>query len=353
MDENYNNPTENNETNENNSVHFEADANIPVVVKAKENNKSKLPVIIIACVLALAVIVGCVIYFAKSGGNNDKENIGGNIVEGDSSHNHDSDFMDYINEIMSEEMTDESGSVISREEYVSKIQQQVQEATTTLSSDVGVTSPHVIENNAAEDNVVKEGTQAEDTHQLELAEAQIKAFFDRSCYLQGALYADNEGDPISIAFDDDNVEIFTNLDGTEISILKLGGKTYIKRPATKQYIEFTDALMNMMGISAEDFSFEFNAAKYEDMKAKLVSTYDITVDGKNGVCHEFKNDSRYFRFYSVDGELKQLDICNEDGSIDSQLSISYFSEAIPSDQLTLKGYTESTIGAIFADLMTE
>lgn len=356
MDENYNNQTQNNEIPENNDVSFEADGNIPVVGKTKDSGKSKLPVIIVACVLALAIIVGCVIYFANSGNKDDKGNNGGDISEMDSDRNHynDSDFMDFINEAMKEDITDENGDVISREEYISKVQQQVQEATTTLSADVGSKSPHDIEIEAAENGVVPEGTEAKDKDQVELAEPLVKAFFDRTCYLQGALYADNKGDSVAIAFDGDNVEVYTNLDGTEISILRLGGKTYIKRLATKQYLEFTDSLMNMMGISTEDFSFSFNTAKsYDDVKSKLVSTYDITLDGEKGVCLEYKTDSRIFRFYAVGGQLKQLDICNETGMIDSQLLINYFSTAIPADQLTLKGYTESTIGAIFADLMAE
>lgn len=333
------------------NVSFDANKNIPLVANVQESKKSKLPIIITACVLAIAIIIGCIIYFVKSDGKDD-----GDIMpyptEDYSAYA--KNLSDYLNESLTEEITDESGSVLDRKEYVSKIQQQVQEATTTLSENVGVTSPHAIETPAADkDNNVQQGTQAENTQQLQLAEAQIEAFFNRTCYLRGAIYSNNSGDSVSMAFDGDNIEFLTNLDGTEVSIMRIDGKTYLKRPATKQYMEFTEPVMNLLGISADDFSFNFNTANYDDMKKLLNSTYDVKLDDKDGVCYEYKNNSRIFRFYSVDGELKQLDICDEDGTIDTQLSIDYFSTSIPADQLTLKGYTESTMGAIFADLMDE
>lgn len=355
MDENNHIPMDNgNIPNENDGgVQFDAQPQMPLVEKKPEDKKAKIPAIIAVCVLVLAIIIGCVVYFVSTGKK--KPDSGDNPIGGNGSVFDENEFMSYIYESMSDGFVDENGSELSKEEYISRVQQQVQEATTTLSDHVGVTSPHSIVNkNPAQQNPdggVNEGAQAQDTQQVNAVEAQIKAFFDRSCYLRGAVYSSNTGDSMSIAFDGDNLEVLSNLDGNEVAIMIVDGKTYIKRPATKQYIEMTDSIMELLGITADDFSFEFGSAGYEEMSKHLVSSYDVTIDDKDGVCLEYKKDSQIFRFYAADSKITQIDICAEDGTVYSQLAIDYFSESIPADQLTLKGYTESTLGAIFADLI--
>lgn len=337
-------------------VSFSAGEPMQTVKKQPDDpKKSKLPVIILVCVLIVAIAAGVIIYFVKNK-QPDENPANGEVSTGDNTIYPDSQaLMDYFNEAMSESLTDEQGNVIAKEDYIQSVQQQIQEATTTLSADIGVTSPFVIEEPTTQNSASSSSsgsTTAQNTVLSKKAEAQIRAFFDRSCYIQGALYSMNEGDPMAMSFDGDNFEVLTNLDGTEVSIVKLDGKMYIKRPALKQYIELTDAVMNLMGISPDDFNFNFSDVGYDDIKKNLVATYDVKIDGQDGVCFQYKNsDSRIFKFYAAGDSLKQIDICNEDGTVDSQISISYFSETIPGDQLTLKGFTESSIAAMFADLM--
>lgn len=326
-------------------------------VKKQPNDpkKSKLPLIILICVLIVAIAVGVIIYAVKSKSPGNTPANGEISTADDAIYPDAQGLIDYFNEAMSESLTNEQGNVISKEEYVQSVQQQVQEATTTLSADIGVTSPFVIEEPTTQkDSAASTGntTTAQNTDLTKQAEAQIKAFFDRSCFIRGALYSMNEGDPMSMAFDGDNFEVLTNLDGTEVSIVKLDGKMYIKRPALKQYIELTDGVMELMGITPEDFNFSFGDVGYDDIQKNLMATYDVKIDGKDGVCFQYKNgNDQIFRFYAADGSLKQIDICDSEGNVDSQIAISYFSETIPGDQLTLKGFTESSIAAMFADLM--
>ena len=63
-------PSENG-PNASDNVSFDANKNIPLVANVQESKKSKLPIIIIACVLAIAIIIGCIIYFVKSDGKDD------------------------------------------------------------------------------------------------------------------------------------------------------------------------------------------------------------------------------------------------------------------------------------------
>lgn len=329
-----------------NSVNFSANEEI-TPVKAEEESKSKrLPLVITACVLVIAVIVGAVIYFTTSDGNH------GN------NHEHATDdgiwdeqkLLSYFDSQLSdEELTDEEGASVSRQEYIKIIQKKVQEATTTLGSNVGTKSPvAIVENTTA---AIKQGVTASNTEQADKALAQIKAFFDRSCYFEGALYSSGEGNAMAMSLDGDNMETLANLDGTEVSLLKLDGKLYLKRPAMKQYVEFTDAVTKMMGFSIDDLQFDFGATSYEKMQNKLVASYDVTVDGKDGVCYRYAGTDRTFNFYSVDGELKQITTTDTNGVVDTEIYISKFSESIPGDQLTLKGFTQASLMTMFADFM--
>lgn len=333
---------------ENKSVDFFADDPIAVVAAQPEQKSKNLPVIIAACVLAVVVIIAAVMYFLNLSEKNEESDTPVNQTQEDESDYRDSALENFINEAKTEVITDAQGNEIDREEYIENLKQQAQEATTTLSTDIGNESPNqIVENTTAS---VGNGTQADDKEQVNKAEAQIKAFFDRSCYIQGAMYSNGTGDPLAMSLDGDNFEILTNLDGTEVSIMKVSGTMYIKRPATKQYVELTDTVMDMMGLDPDMFNISIGAADYSTMQSKLYATYDVTVNGEKGVCHEYVNNDQSFKFYSVDGQLKQIDTCDSAGNVDSQIIISYFSESIPGDQMTLKGYEKSSISAIFADM---
>lgn len=329
------------------SVDFSA-GDIVTVVAQDDKKKKNLPVIIAACFLALVVIIAAVLYFVKSADTKDVDNPVSQSQEDNANHQHNS-YDQLLNEAMTEVLTDAQGNVIDREEYIEHIKQQVQEATTTLSDDVGTESPNQIVENTTQ--AVGNGTQAEDKEQVDKAKAQIQAFLDRSCYIQGAMYAGGTGDPLAMSFNGEEFEILTNLDGTEVSIMRVAGVMYIKRPATKQYVELTDSAMQMLGLDPEMFNLSIGGADFTDMESKLFATYDVTVNGEKGVCHEYVNKDQTFRFYSVDGELKQIDTCDAAGEIVSQIIISYFSESIPGDQMTLKGYEKSSITALFADML--
>lgn len=332
------------------NVDFSANDTITVVTAAPEQKNKKLPIIIAACVLAVVVIVAAVIFFLNSEGDKNPTGIESESqTENENLHVNDP-FNEFLNEAMTEEITDVSGNVVSRDEYIENIKQQVQEATTTLSNDIGTDSPNQIVENTT--NNAGGNVQPENTEQIDKAEAQIKAFFNRACYIQGAMYSGGTGDPLAMSFDGDDFEILTNLDGTEVAIMKAENVMYIKRPATKQYVELTDTVMEMMGLEGDTFNLSFSAADYETMQSKLRSTYDVTINGEAGICHEYVSDNQVFKFYSVDGQLKQIDTCDSStGDVNTKIIINYFSESIPSDQMTLKGYEKSSIGAIFADMM--
>lgn len=334
----------------NNNVNFSADESITVVEAKKDNGSKKLPVIIVICILVIALIAGILI-FALGDKGDENENLPDAEISTEATTN---PYQDLINSALAETITDTEGNTIKREEYVEQLQQQLEAATTQLNQYVGSESPNqIVENTtSAQSGAVQETTTA-NTQQVNKAEAQIKAFFDRKCYIQGALYSGNTGDPLSISFDGDNFEALTNLDGIEISMMKLDGAMYIKRPALNQYVEFTDSVMKFMGFEEGELNFSFGETSYDSMKSKLKKTYDVTINGKPGVCYLYESDTQQFRFYSEDGELRQIEIYDATHELVSQISVSFFSSSIPADQLTLKGYTKTGLGTIFADVLNQ
>ena len=189
-----------------------------------------------------------------------------------------------------------------------------------------------------------------DKEQADAAITQIKAFYDRKCYFEGKMFQNGEGSPMSIAFDGDNYEVYTQLDGIEISIMKKDGKYYMKRPAAKQYVELNDSLMSMVGLSMDDINVNFGSKNFNSLTPD--SVYDVTINGQQGVCYHYKTESGYAEFYAVDGQLKEIDIRDSNLTTQTQLQIDVFSTTIPSDQLNVNGYTQAkSLFSMLSDMM--
>lgn len=189
-----------------------------------------------------------------------------------------------------------------------------------------------------------------DKEQADAAITQIKAFYDRKCYFEGKMFENGEGSPMSIAFDGDNYEVYTQLDGIEISIMKKDGKFYMKRPAAKQYVELNDSLMSMVGLSMDDINVNFGSKDFNSLTPD--SVFDVTINGQQGVCYQYKTESGYSEFYAVDGQLKEIDIKDNNMTNQTQLQVDVFSTTIPSDQLNVNGYTQAkSLFSMLSDMM--
>ncbi len=325
----------------------EENASIETVSEEPPKKDNKKTLILIVCAVIAVIAVALVVILSLSGkeiGKNNEdaseETTAKNISTGNISY-----------EDFTGEYTDENGNVISREEYVSQLNDKLQNSQTQLNPEnIGTESPNeIVENTTAP---VTQGSTASDKDQLSKAEAQIKAFFNHSCYYKGAVYSSTENAPLSVAFDGDNFEFLTNLEGVEVSFAKIDGKLYLKRPAVKQYVELSDAVMSLIGFDADSLNLDMTGASFSAANSKLVGTYDITVNGEKGVCHEYSDENgKTIKFYSVDGNLVQINSYNSDGTTNMEMVISYFSESIPGDQLTLKGFASSSIFEMFADIM--
>lgn len=334
-----------------NNINFNADENINIVEAKEEKNSKKLPIIIIICILVIALVTGIIIYATKDNDGGNDVNEGASVSEETTTENKQQELLDSI---MDETILDKDGNVVDRDEYAQQIHQQLQEATTLLNQYVGSESPNVIVENttAANNNQQTEQTTVNEQHK-EKALEQIKAFFNRSFYIQGAIYSDNAGNALSMSFDGNNFEALTNLDGIEISVMSVDGVMYFKRPALGQYVEITDSVMNLMGVSPDMLKFEFPVDSYDVMESKLVSVHSVQINGNEGLCYEYNNDGQVSKFFFDGGDLKQIEIYGDDGAIVSQFTIDYFSQSLPADHLTLKGYEKTGFGSLFADILAE
>ena len=330
MDENKNFPD---------NVSFDIDEKITVVETKEENKKAKLPLIIGLCVLIVIIIAGIIIFAVKNNKKPAEEEFSGNNP---------------VTENISLQINEEADKINKNEEEESKRDQLLADATTQLSQDVGNQSPNEIVEPSTSGSQTTPETPTADSQQTEKAEEQIKAFFNKKYHMKGAMYdKKGKGDSFSISQNGENLEAMSNLDGIEVSIMRLDGVIYFKRPALKQYTVLTESLMNFMGFDKDFFNLDFGDTNYDTMKDKLVSVYDVTINGAPGVCYLYKSDEQQFKFFAQDGNLKQIEIYDNTGELTSQMMISYFTTSIPSDHLTFKGYTETTFGALFSDVLKE
>lgn len=335
---NENSDIKNNQNKEKNDISFEVKETVDIVPAEKKNNNNT-PIIIIIAIVLIAIISSAIFFFVKKDDNKSSQE-----DEITTSSSASIDYESLENAFNSESFTNEEGQSVSSEEYKDYVQNIVSEATTILNSTVS--APHSIVEKTTSANEEK----TELAYNKEKCEILIKAFLDRSCYLEGALNDSNGTTPVAVAFDGDNFEMMTSLEGTEISVVKIDGKIYFKRTALKQYAQLTDAVMQSFGLSVDMLAFDFGDNNYDSMKNQLTSITPVTIDGKEGVCFRYDKNDGYFKFYFVNDELVQLDIGNETEMI-SQFIISHFSSAVPGDMLSFKGYKEAGFMSLFADYM--
>ena len=312
----------------------------------------KLP-IVIAVIAVLVVAVVLIAVFATRGrGNKGGAPTTREAVSGEAS----SDSLEWRRQhLIDEVVTDLEGNTVAREQL-----SMLAEVTTRMPSNVGSQSSVEIDAGKHDDTELleqlREGAtvtvtqpNTADKQQADAAVEQIKAFMDLTFYMDGAFYGDGMGTSTEMAVRGEDYEITANLDGIEIGIMKLGDKMYMKRIATKQYVEMSDAVLKLIGMNAEDLAIPLEKMDFD--ATTPVSVYDVTIGGKKGVCYTYANDENLIKFYAADGDLKQVEIVGLDGKVNTTMEMKTFSTTYPADVFTLKGYTSSTIGDMLADVM--
>ncbi len=178
---------------------------------------------------------------------------------------------------------------------------------------------------------------------------KISAFFNGVYYLDGSMVIGNEETPIEMAMSGSDIEIFTEMEGIDIAMLQLDGKTYLLNPETKKYMELSSTVKKAMGFDDDDFNFEFTNLNFDGANPSTVSK--ATVNGESAVCYTYIGESSIVDFYTIDDEIIQIEVADGNGTVSTVLKIDEFDASIPADMLTLKGYSKTTMLSFFSSLM--
>lgn len=179
--------------------------------------------------------------------------------------------------------------------------------------------------------------------------ADISAFFSGKYYLDGSMISDGEKSPFEIAMNGNDFQVYSELDGTDISIMSLGGKLYMLNPDSKKYAELNAAFRSIVGINEEDFKFEFSTIKFDGSKPTEVKK--ATYKGSPAVCYVYKGADNHLEFICVNDEIVQFAVFDAAGAAKTALEIEEFSAQIPSNMLNFKGYNKTNIVSFMKDLM--
>ena len=197
------------------------------------------------------------------------------------------------------------------------------------------------------------GSITADEDQVNAALPQIKAFFECRYYLSGRMIENNEPKTVAMAIDGDDYEVFTELDGAEISVMRKDGKTYLKRPSSKQYVAMSETLLKTIGVSPDDFNVSFARADFDSQAPD--SAYDVDIGGTPGVCISYGySGTAHADFYAVNGNLVEIIYRDDSQYYPIIIMIDYFSVNIPDDQISLNGYTKAkSLFDMLSDIMQE
>lgn len=171
---------------------------------------------------------------------------------------------------------------------------------------------------------------------------QIKSFFNKKFYLKGVMISDGEAQDVEMAMNGDNVEVYSDMDGIKIGIFIQDGKTYLKNPETKKYMLLSKATMKMMGVNADELTFDLGDVSFDADKPSSVTK--ATYNGQDAVSYTYNNDGEKASFVFVSGKLKEISL-----SSGSKLQCEKFSSSIPSNMLTLDGFEKQNMMSFMAD----
>ncbi len=177
----------------------------------------------------------------------------------------------------------------------------------------------------------------------------IASFFNGKYYFDGEMISGGEKTPLELAINSSDFQLFSEMDGKDISIMAYEGKYYLLNPDTKKYIEITSSLQKMMGIDASKFTFEFNKTNIEGKNPSAVTKAHF--NGQDAVCYTYRNETAHMDFIASDNEIKQIILYNSDGNVETVLAADEFSAEIPDEMLNFKGYSKTNMISFMSSLM--
>lgn len=177
----------------------------------------------------------------------------------------------------------------------------------------------------------------------------IQSFFDGRFYIDGTMVSGGSKTPLEMAMDGDDFHLFSEMDGSDIAIMKKDGKLYIMNPDKKTYAVIDAAMKKMMNLDEESLTFDFAKLKFDSNKPASVTK--VTHNGKEGVCYTYKDSENCIEFVAVNENIVQIIQSDADGSVTSVIELDEFSKEIPSEMLSFKGYSKKNLISFITDMM--
>lgn len=177
----------------------------------------------------------------------------------------------------------------------------------------------------------------------------IYAYMSGQYYLDGSMTSDGTVTDINIAISGNDFYTSTEMEGMTVSILYKNSKIYFINNDDNSYIELSDVLMDSYDI---DFSEVENLTEYLNLTQYNFTGFDRysdTLDGQTADCFKYYNDEMCVIFCFVGEELKQVDMGDGSGKINSSIFIKEFSPQVPAGMMSLSGLRKTTIFAFFGE----
>lgn len=166
----------------------------------------------------------------------------------------------------------------------------------------------------------------------------LAAFVGGHFYLDGTIYsASTSGtDKLTLSINGSDHFMTEDKSGVVIGICSSSGVNYYVNMKNSTYLEVTDALMEKLGMTKEDFRLKI----FDMTLVKDYALYSSTVDSKDGLCLVVNyTDGFCDRVYYADGKVVQINAYDTRSSLLESIICNTFSREIPDNMSGISGYT--------------
>lgn len=335
---------------------------IPVVSAINENNRKKkklmeyLPIVVII-VLIIAVIITVAVVKSKKSNKEEPagfvtENAGDFIVPSDEEGETDTSPVTFSEDVevtfegISLDFADELTEHAINASSTIAIKPELRPSTTVTQKPSAPAKPQITTKEHLEKTTVVTTEKTESSNSVTNI---IASFFKGKYYFDGEMISGGEKTPLEVAMNGSDFQLFSEMDGKDISIMNLNSKIYMLNPDTKKYAELTSSFQKMMGVDASQFSFEFNNVTFNGEAPSSVTKAQY--NNQDAVCYTYKNENNHMEFITVNDEIKQMTLFDKDGTANTVLVADEFLSEIPEEMLNFKGYSKTNMLSFISSLM--
>lgn len=177
----------------------------------------------------------------------------------------------------------------------------------------------------------------------------IIAYMSGQYYIDGFMTSGGEKTAMNLAVSGKNFYTSTEMEGMRVSILYKNGKIYLINDDKKHYLEFSELLADSYDIDFSEMEEISEALNLTQYNFTGFDTYEDTVDGEVADCFKYYNDEMCVIFLFVNDELKQVDMGDGNGNINSSVIVNEFSPEVPDSVMSLSGLRKTTLIGFFGE----